>query len=74
MSEQFYTHYRSLEAQMAADGELQTLRQRLAAQEPLLREAIGQLPPEQQQEIWEYLGILAELSQRVVEIVSFSQF
>ena len=66
-----YSHYCILEEKLENDEELKHLKQQLqktSEQVSLLKE---QLTEQQQDILTEYLGICAEIDQRIVEIACF---
>ena len=72
MLEQAYKRYEYIRKAQESDSEFLALRQRFLAQEPVFRTLMEGLQPEQREVITEYLGILAELEERVMELACFA--
>jgi len=73
MSNDYYTRYCAIEEALKNDEEINHLKQRLqetATQIPIL---ISHLTKEQRQILTEYLGLCAEIDQRIVEIACFCE-
>ena len=68
-----YTRYCAVEEQWDNDKELSMLKQRLAEESAALNRVLARLPEEDRAVVSEYLGLLAEIGQRIVELACFSQ-
>ena len=71
MSNDFYTRYCAIEEKLDNDEELNHLKQRLQEASEQVRTLMSQLNEEQQDILAEYIGICAEVDQRIVEIACF---
>lgn len=72
MLEQAYQRYEYIRRAQESDPEYLALRQRFLDQEPEFRALMQGLPPAKRQVINEYLGILAELEERAMELACFA--
>ena len=68
MEEKAHEHYKWLCRQVEEDEELRYLTEKLRQAQPDFIDALNALPPEHRQSIYEYIGILGEISDRVKEI------
>ena len=57
--------------QVEEDGEMLFLREKLRQAQPEFLFALNALPPELQENITEYIGILGEISERTMEICCY---
>ena len=73
MLKEAYARYCAIEEQLENDKELGALKQRLAEETAALNRILDRLPEEDRAVILEYLGLLAEIEQRIVELSCFSQ-
>ena len=73
MLKETYARYCAIEELLENDKELGALKQRLAAESAALNRILDWLPEEDRAVILEYLGLLAEIEQRIVELSCFSQ-
>ncbi len=73
MTNNYYARYYAIEEALENDEELNHLKQRLQQTEQEVRAIMPNLTEEQHQILTEYLGICAEIDQRIVEIASFSE-
>ena len=73
MLKDVYARYCAMEEQLENDRELGALKQRLAEETTALNRILDRLPEEDRAVILEYLGLLAEIEQRTVELSCFSQ-
>ena len=71
MSEQHYTRYCAIEKALENDGELGLLKRRLEAVTCELQTVLSRLSEEDRATVTEYLGIQAEIDQRIVELACF---
>lgn len=71
MSNDFYTRYNAIEEQLEMDEELNHLKQKLQEASKQIRALMSQLTAEQRDILTEYLGICAEIDQRIIEIACF---
>lgn len=72
MIQRAYERYCWIFEAKESDPEYLALRQRFLAQEPEFRALMQALPPAKRQVINEYLGILAELEERAMELACFA--
>ena len=72
MLEQAYKRYEYIRKAQESDPEYLALRQRFLDQEPEFRAVMQVLPSGQREVINEYLGILAELEERAMELACFA--
>ena len=68
-----YARYCAIEEQLVNDKELGALKQRLAEESSALNRVLDRLSEEDRAVISEYLGLMAEIEQRTVELSCFSQ-
>ena len=73
MTGKAYHRYCALEETMAEDEEYCYLKHRLEDVSPGFESAVARLSPEDQAYITEYLGILAEIQQRITELAAFME-
>ena len=73
MLKEAYARYCAIEEQLVNDKELGALKQRLAEESSALNRVLDRLSEEDRAVISEYLGLLAEIEQRIVELSCFSQ-
>ena len=73
MSKDFYTRYHAIEECLGTDEELNHLKQQLQEASEQVRALMSQLTAEQWDVLTEYLGICAEVDQRIVEIACFCE-
>ena len=69
--ENHYRRYCALEAPLEEDPEMKLLKQRLQQEAGELEQVLARLPEPDRTTVTEYLGICAEVSQRIVELVCF---
>lgn len=72
MIQRAYERYCWILEAKESDPEYLSLRQRFLDQEPEFRALMQGLPLEQREVITEYLGILAELEERAMELACFA--
>ena len=68
-----YARYCAIEELLENDKELGALKQRLAEESAALNRVLDRLSEEDRAVISEYLGLMAEIEQRIVELSCFSQ-
>ena len=68
MENKAYERYKWLCQQLEVDEEYLHLLERLRLAQPDFAAAMAALPPEHRQSIFEYIGILGEISERSKEI------
>ena len=73
MLKEAYARYCAIEEQLVNDKELGALKQRLAEESAALNRVLDRLSEEDRAVISEYLGLMAEIEQRTVELSCFSQ-
>ena len=73
MKDKIYHRYCAMEAMIAQDEEYCYLKQRLEEVSPGFESAVSQLTPQAQAAVTEYLGILAEIQQRITELAAFME-
>ena len=73
MLKEAYARYCAVEEQLVNDKELGALKQRLAEESSALNRVLDRLSEEDRAVISEYLGLMAEIEQRIVELSCFSQ-
>ena len=73
MLKEAYARYCAIEELLENDKELGALKQRLAAESAALNRVLDRLSEEDRAVISEYLGLIAEIEQRIVELSCFSQ-
>ena len=73
MLKEAYARYCAIEEQLENDKELGALKQRLAEESAALNRVLDRLSEEDRAVIFEYLGLMAEIEQRIVELSCFSQ-
>ena len=73
MLKEAYARYCAIEEQLVNDKELGALKQRLAEESAALNRILDRLSEEDRAVISEYLGLLAEIEQRTVDLSCFSQ-
>ena len=73
MLKEAYARYCAIEEQLENDKELGALKQRLAEESSALNRVLDRLSEEDRAVISEYLGLMAEIEQRIVELSCFSQ-
>ena len=71
MVDKTYSRYVALENSIERDVELQVLLKRLQEHEKVFREVCAHLCEEDRILLYEYIGIIAEINQRIVEIACF---
>ena len=71
MSNDFYTCYNAIGEHLETDEELNYLKQKLQEASKQLCVLMSQLSAEQRDILTEYLGICAEIDQRIIEIACF---
>ena len=71
MIDKAYSRYCEIEEKLENDEELNHLKQRLQETSEQVRTFMSQLTEEQRQILTEYLGVCAEIDQRIVEIACF---
>ena len=71
MSDNSYQRYKWVRSQLETDVEYQYLLRRLGECAPAFGEAVAALSPDHRDAVMEYLGILAELDARVLELACF---
>ena len=71
MMDKAYSRYCAIEEKLENDEELNHLKQRLQETSEQVRTLMSQLTEEQRGILAEYLGVCAEIDQRIVEIVCF---
>ena len=71
MIDKAYSHYCAIEEKLENDEELNHLKQRLQETSEQVRTLMSRLTEEQRQILTEYLGVCAEIDQRIVEIACF---
>jgi len=71
MIDKAYSRYCAIEEKLENDEELNHLKQRLQETSEQVRTFMSQLTEEQRQILTEYLGVCAEIDQRIVEIACF---
>ena len=71
MFEKAHERYKWIKRQVELDEEYLHLMGRLRESEPEFQSAMAVLSPEQRDAVIEYLGILAELSDRTTEICCY---
>ena len=71
MSYDFYAHYCTIEEKLETDEELKLLKQRLQKASGQIQALMSQLTEKQRSVLTEYLGICAEIDQRIVELTCF---
>ena len=71
MENRAHERYKWINRQLETDGEYLHLMERLRQAEPDFLAAMDTLPREHRENITEYLGILAELSNRTTEICCY---
>ena len=71
MENKAHGRYKWIQRQLETDEEYLHLMERLRQATPDFRAAMNALPPEHRESITEYLGILAELSDRTTEICCY---
>ncbi len=72
MLKDVYAKYCAINEQLNNDEELILLRKRLAAETEAFNALLNTLSPEDQQTVTEYMGICAEIDERIVEIAAFN--
>ncbi len=72
MLKDVYAKYCAINEQLNKDEELTLLRKRLAAETEGFNALLNTLSPEDQQTVTEYMGICAEIDERIVEIAAFN--
>ena len=73
MLKETYARYCAIEELLENDKELGALKQRLAEESSALNRVLDRLSEEDRAVISEYLGLLAEIEQRIVELSCFSR-
>ena len=73
MLKEAYARYCAIEEQLVNDKELGALKQRLAEESSALNRVLDRLSEEDRAVISEYLGLMAEIEQRIVELSCFSR-
>ena len=73
MLKEAYARYCAIEEQLENDKELGALKQRLAEESSALNRVLDRLSEEDRAIIFEYLGLMAEIEQRIVELSCFSR-
>ena len=73
MLKEAYARYCAIEEQLVNDKELGALKQRLAEESAALNRVLDRLSEGDRAVISEYLGLMAEIEQRIVELSCFSQ-
>ena len=71
MGDRAYARYCAIEEKLEIDEELNHLKQRLQETSEQVRTLMSQLTEEQRGILAEYLGVCAEIDQRIVEIACF---
>ena len=71
MPDKSYERYKRVRSQLETDGEYRYLLRRLEECTPAFGEAVAALSPGHRDAVMEYLGILAELDARAVELACF---
>ena len=66
-----YSRYIAIEEKLENDEELKHLKQQLQETSGQVQALMSQLTEDQRQTLTEYLGICAEIDQRIVEIACF---
>ena len=73
MIDKAFSRYYAIEEKLKADEELKLLQQRLQEASGQVHALMSQLTGEQRQILTEYIGICAEIDQRIVEIACFCE-
>ena len=73
MTEKDYTRYCAIEVRLKNDDEMKVLKHRLEAASADLDSVLSRLSNGEQAAVTEYLGILAEIQQRIVELACFEE-
>ena len=71
MENKAHARFKWIREQLDTDGEYLHLMERLRKAAPDFAAAMNVLPPEHRDSVTEYLGILAELSDRTTEICCY---